>query len=169
MDTGAVNDAVAEDAARSSDQAASGTTSGMPSRVDLTETVNNATSIYFWQKLACANPNCPFLASSDRLDGGYCCSRCYWRSVAPSSANKNKRHTAGCAKAYPEQSGGARAPPDPPAEAILCGAQSESSSKCRNEPVGVADAVTEVTQATQDLTSSSVQPPDTVPNDLQGL
>ncbi|CAE7534089.1 UCK2 [Symbiodinium necroappetens] len=101
-------------------------------------------SIHFQRKLCCANPNCPFLASSDPLQGGYCCSKCYWRALTPRSSKGAKRHNAGCAKAYPETAGTARAPPDPPEEAKLYG-----PSPGGDESVGIADtAASSVTQAT---------------------
>ena len=105
-------------------------------------------SIHFQRKLCCANPNCPFLASSDPLQGGYCCSKCYWRALAPRGSKGAKRHNASCAKAYPETPGTARAPPDPPEEAKLYG-----PLPAGDESAGIADtAANSVTQAT-DATS----------------
>ncbi|CAE7654870.1 UCK2 [Symbiodinium sp. CCMP2592] len=94
-------------------------------------------SIHFQRKLCCANPNCPFLASSDPLQGGYCCSKCYWRALAPRGSKGAKRHNAGCAKAYPETPGTARAPPDPPEEAKLYG-----PLPAGDQSIGIADTAT---------------------------
>ena len=112
----------------------------------LTQAENGALSTYFLQKMACANPNCPFLASADCSDGGFCCSKCYWRSVAPKSSKSAKRHNAGCSKTYADTSA-VRAPPIPPQEAIAeqaDGSQNtldEAKNEAALQPVSVSPSV----------------------------
>ncbi|CAE7745814.1 cya1 [Symbiodinium sp. CCMP2456] len=132
MDTTAGDVALSQQAIPTEDHTSVGT--GVSVSVPVADSMTGI-SIHFQRKLCCANPNCPFLASSDPLQGGYCCSKCYWRALTPKSSKGAKRHNAGCARAYPETPGTARAPPDPPEEAKLYG-----PSPGGDESVGIAEA-----------------------------
>eukprot|EP00929_Paragymnodinium_shiwhaense_P058467 TRINITY_DN29277_c0_g1_i1.p1 TRINITY_DN29277_c0_g1~~TRINITY_DN29277_c0_g1_i1.p1 ORF type:complete len:297 (-),score=42.56 TRINITY_DN29277_c0_g1_i1:365-1255(-) len=85
--------------------------------------------------LLCANANCWFARNQDPTYGGYCCRKCFWRSLQPGkSKNSKKKHGPNCSKVWAPD-GVARAPKVvPEGEEVPSGAEEDNEDEASQEP-----------------------------------
>eukprot|EP00929_Paragymnodinium_shiwhaense_P058469 TRINITY_DN29277_c0_g2_i1.p1 TRINITY_DN29277_c0_g2~~TRINITY_DN29277_c0_g2_i1.p1 ORF type:complete len:294 (-),score=29.79 TRINITY_DN29277_c0_g2_i1:144-1025(-) len=84
--------------------------------------------------LLCANPNCWFARNQDPKYGGYCCRKCFYRSLTPGkSKNAKNKHYPSCSKVWAPE-GVARAPKVvPEGEEVPNGAEKDNEDEVSQE------------------------------------